>query len=387
MEIAGKNDKVNKLNKNKRQMKDARNPPFVIGLMQIFEVYAEVSLTAQHSQYFPTQVWSEINTAKEKLQNLSEQWEWEDKELKLGQCGNPKVLVESIMTKHVYQPHVSDSEIRKNQSFLKAFHGVDPHLDIGRYGPENMFDEDDQIVIDLAGEMKVENITNQVKTDVEKSLMIICKDLLKAWDEMQAETKLQKAAIEAFGKPHIADPENLESFYRDRTYELSSIIETLPGSHKDKYEAVEMVDGFVAWNNYLSETDDDIPINKKWAAWLRRVGKMDDYSVFIEFFQCIQVRSMSEAMAETVGSLMNINSGTGRQLQPVNFSVEIYLRFNLGHLHALGGLVKDVAEKHGKEFFRREAPMGLSLESTSVAITSFRKKSELKCHIPFKIFE
>ena len=65
-----------------------------------------------------------------------------------------------------------------------------------------------------------------------------------------------------------------------------------------------MVDGFVAWNNYLSETDDDIPINKKWAAWLRRVsqlGKMDDYSVFIEFFQCIQVRSMSEAMAGTVG--------------------------------------------------------------------------------------
>ena len=142
-----------------------------------------------------------------------------------------------------------------------------------------------------------------------------------------------------------------------------------------------MVDGFVAWNNYLNETDDDIPMNKKWAAWLRRVsqlGRMEDYIVFIEFFQCIQVRSMSEAMAETVGSLMNINSGTGRQLQPVNFSVEIYLRFNLGPLHALGGLVKDVAEKHGKEF---------SLDSTSVAITSFRKKSELKCHIPFKIFE
>ena len=57
---------------------------------------------------------------------------------------------------------------------------------------------------------------------------------------------------------------------------------------------------------------------------------------------------MSEAMAETVGSLMNINSGTGRQLQPVNFSVEIYLRFNLGPLPSLGGLVKDVVDKHAK---------------------------------------
>ena len=94
------------------------------------------------------------------------------------------------MSKHVYQPHVSDSVIRRNQTFLKAFHGVDPHLDIGRYGPENLFDEDEQIVIDLAGEMKVENVTNQVKTDVEKSLKVMCKDLLKVWNERKAETKV-----------------------------------------------------------------------------------------------------------------------------------------------------------------------------------------------------
>ena len=119
MEIAGKNEKVNKLNKHKRQMKDAKNLIFVIGLMQILEVYAEVSLTAQHSQYFPTQVWSEINSAKEKLRNLSEQWEWVDEELKLGQCGNPSILLERIMTKHVYQPHVSDNVIKRNQTFSK----------------------------------------------------------------------------------------------------------------------------------------------------------------------------------------------------------------------------------------------------------------------------
>ena len=87
MELAGKTDKVNKLNKNKRQMKDAKNLLFVIGLMQILEVYAEVSLTAQHAQYFPTQVWSDINSAKSKLRSLAEAWEWLDEDLKLGQCG------------------------------------------------------------------------------------------------------------------------------------------------------------------------------------------------------------------------------------------------------------------------------------------------------------
>ena len=101
------------------------------------------------------------------------------------------------------------------------------------------------------------------------------------------------------------------------------------------------MDSFVVWNKYKIEADENIPMNKKWAAWLRKVsqsGRLDVYGVFIEIFECIQVRSMSEAMAETVGSLMNINSGTGRQLQPVNFSVEIYLRFNLRPLHALSGL-------------------------------------------------
>ena len=47
----------------------------------------------------------------------------------------------------------------------------------------------------------------------------------------------------------------------------------------------------------------NIPMNKKWAAWIKTLtgsGKLDDYGLFIEFFQCIQVRSMSEAMAETV---------------------------------------------------------------------------------------
>ena len=110
-----------------------------------------------------------------------------------------------------------------------------------------------------------------------------------------------------------------------------------------------MVDGFVAWNKYQIEADDSVPMNKKWSAWiaqLKNKDKYDDYSVFIDFFECIQIRSMSEAMAETVGSIMNINSGTGRQLQPINFSVEICLRFNLGPLHTLAGLIEDVIENH-----------------------------------------
>ena len=91
-----------------------------------------------------------------------------DKELKLGQCGNPSALVNQIMATETYRPHISNSVIRKNQKFLKSFHGVDPHMDIGRYGPEHLFDEEDQIVIDLAGEMKVEKLSDDVKKMLRK---------------------------------------------------------------------------------------------------------------------------------------------------------------------------------------------------------------------------
>ena len=109
--------------------------------------------------------------------------------------------------------------------------------------------------------------------------------------------------------------------------------------------------------------------------------------MFIEFFEFIEIRSMSEAMAETVGSIMNINHGTGRQLQPVNFSTEICLRFNLGPLHTLTGLVKDIVKQHGKNFFRKIPPKNLNLVSSSAAKTTYRSKEEEKSHVPFVIYE
>ena len=275
MELAGKNDKVNALNKNKRLMKDAKHVLFVIGLMQILEIYAEVSLSAQHANFFPTEVWSVITAAKEKLRKLTTKWEWEDKFLKLGQCGNPSILVNEIMTRQTYTPHVSDNVIRKNQSFLKTFHGVDPYMDIGRYGPENLFDEEDQIVIDLAGEMEVERVTEEMKKSVEKNLVKICKDLLNAWDERQTETGLQKASIRAFGSSLVPEEGKLEEFYRNSENLLQDVVEKIPGTHGEKYQPSEMVDGFVAWNKNLNDSDKSIPMNKSWREWISKLTKED----------------------------------------------------------------------------------------------------------------
>ena len=139
----------------------------------------------------------------------------------------------------------------------------------------------------------------------------------------------------------------------------------------------------------MSSVDSSVPINKIWHHWILKLlkeGKFDDYAMFIEFFECIQIRSMSKAIAETVGSIMNINCGTGRYLQPVNFSTEICLRFNLGPLHTLTGLIRDVIEQHSKSYFRKALPRGLNATELSAAIATYRKKEEDKSHIPFEMF-
>ena len=96
---------------------------------------------------------------------------------------------------------------------------------------------------------------------------------------------------------------------------------------------------------------------------------------------------MSEAMAETVGSVMNINNGTERQLQPVNFSTEICLRFNLGPLQTLTGLIGDIVNQHDTHFFRKAPPKNLNASSLSSAIVTYTRKEEEKSHVPYLICE
>ena len=53
------------------------------------------------------------------------------------------------------------------------------------------------------------------------------------------------------------------------------------------------------------------------------------------------IRSTSEAICETVGSMMAQHGAKNHSLQPKNFNIEMYLRFNLPTLHHSGGLVND----------------------------------------------
>ena len=48
-----------------------------------------------------------------------------------------------------------------------------------------------------------------------------------------------------------------------------------------------------------------------------------------------------EVVCELVGSVMNQHLGKDCHLHPLYFSIEIYLRWNLGPLHFLNNLIRD----------------------------------------------
>ena len=75
------------------------------------------------------------------------------------------------------------------------------------------------------------------------------------------------------------------------------------------------------------------------------------------------IRNTSEAICETVGSLMNQHCGKNRQLTPFNFSKELVLRYNLGPLHILEkSLISEVLDRQkGTEFIRKETSVNLKI--------------------------
>ena len=88
-------------------------------------------------------------------------------------------------------------------------------------------------------------------------------------------------------------------------------------------------------------------------------------------------------MCETVG-------GKGRNLHPVNFSKEIFLKFNLPPLHIMKQkIILEVAKNlifNEKKVFQTKAK-SLKFDELSASIGNFRKSEEESSHLPISIFQ
>ena len=104
------------------------------------------------------------------------------------------------------------------------------------------------------------------------------------------------------------------------------------------------------------EQNPDITTEKLWEKYFNKYKEDERSALFIAMFQRVQLKTYSEAIAETVGSVMTLAQARFRNLEPVNFAKEIFLRFNLPPLHVLRlAFIPSIVEKllEYKEFHRR----------------------------------
>ena len=105
------------------------------------------------------------------------------------------------------------------------------------------------------------------------------------------------------------------------------------------------------------------------------------------------IRTCSEAVAESVGSIMGIAMKRGRNTHPVNFEKEIKSRFNLPPLHILNDkfipeLVDEIVNVKKKDYFRKgDSEINkykYKYKLTSSAIGNFRqiKEDNSSSHLP-----
>ena len=122
-----------------------------------------------------------------------------------------------------------------------------------------------------------------------------------------------------------------------------------------------------------------------------------DLADFFKFFEKIQIKSCSEAIAECVGSVMLIAQGKFKHCQPHNLNKEVFLAFNLPPLHILKikfipGIVEEWMEKvsffsnNKKTLFKsyqKEFKYGPKLSSS---LGNFRKHEEVSSRLPVSGF-
>ena len=128
-----------------------------------------------------------------------------------------------------------------------------------------------------------------------------------------------------------------------------------------------------------------MPLSKMHVAYENWVAqKHEDYSEFCSLFEICMIRGMSEAMAETVGSMMNQHCGKGRYLNPHYFSMELVLRFNLGPLHLLEGLVNEIQNTQNKEYQRKDKRNRFQTSdfNISASVQTYRKNAERVSRFP-----
>ena len=341
---------------------------------------------------FPTTAIEQKKRLVEQLKNNSEKWTWAEEPLFLAGIGAPKKLIDNIksvfytpsVTRPQYMWYLRDKLI--GDKYCNQLR--DLLQDLGEVENEG-FEEFADVGNEPAGSMVVEGFGEDELCHVETKLKHLCELLAASVDGRVKVSSLTLACMDCF-----LCSENFDDDWQCLLFKLATLIDAIPLPTRDNFEAAECLVGYQIYVKFISLFAGNlVPLEQIWNEFYKKAKNDVNCKMFINLFQFCMGKTYSEAICETIGSVMSLHRGHGRNLQPVNFSNEIYLRVNLAPLHILKKQfipeIVDLIVKKEKKVFRRkldntaDGKRKLVSSATSSTICNFRLKEELASHLPF----
>ena len=378
---------------------------YIIGYTQILNIIVEASLEAQHSDYFATSCISLVTNAMEKIRKLGEKWEWDKDSLVFAGVGSPEDHMINLRN-GVFKASVSSKAKIRRARKINTLIQYRKEVEMEEDGE----DEDDYVDASdiVVAEIPIEEYALYKEVRVEARLQSLCLDLFEAFTERVPVSDFMKEAGNAFHGDFswytVIDSEdgssNAEEVKAENLERASQVVSSLLSSWKQPissyYDAETVGRGFCLFVEFKKVScSPDEALEVVYKKFVEKLGSTNVTEEFRDMFERIQIKTYSEAVCETVGSIMSIARGTGRNCDPLNFSVEVGLSYNLPPLHILmkkfiPEIVKELVAK--KEYFRKGDKKAASIvsrlksSSLSSSLFNFRAEEEKKSKLPIDIF-
>ena len=176
-----------------------------------------------------------------------------------------------------------------------------------------------------SSEIPVEGFGNRERERVESHMMSLAKSLHSQLSHRVQIWPLILSSMEAFaGESDELDIAGIEMYARDK---LKAVFDDLSETSREQFDFHSCLPAYIGFLKFTLEKKQigNNSLEKIWKAFWNTVKDQEMYDNFIELFQFIQIKSYSEAICETVGSIMYIHHGCGRNIRPSNLIKEIYL--------------------------------------------------------------
>ena len=323
-----------------RKIKKLKHPKTllkIVGLCMLLEIYAGTSLEVQGAGRFPSQVWRRIKKDQQALKELAEKWKWGEQRLVKAGIEAPCAIVKRLKEEGKYEHKLLPSQVVRRQEEMRSTGLLPADQTLA-----DLFQEEEPVIPLCGVVIMEEETTDDLLKEVERDLSKCAKSISSEWGRRHIQNPLQAAAssilgedaLEVFqlqgGSSVFQEEESEEeeegasasssAVKREWMSKLTKLIKALPGRQGQQFDPILIFPGLECWLYFLKENlkeegqvkgEDEI-----YRSWFKKYVSCEDSLesniLFSKLFQNLQIRSCTEAIAETVGSIMNQHLGSNR---------------------------------------------------------------------------